>query len=165
MDCTSSSQASIFSKMSSVLILRSSMTHPTCSLKILPTTGIFFMSSLHTSPSITTSFFIFSQSPSKSKSYSYIFMSNTTIDLAITAFFAFAGAFVSFFGLGFSSGSSSPKRSIYSSFLAYSFFAYSFFSSFFSFFSSFFLSFGLNALWDSLGNSFDPMTASVSTME
>ena len=119
-----SSHSSILSKISSVRILSSSITHPIWSLKIPNATYNFFGSLFQTRPSKWIVSKTLLEISSKSVSVSYTLMSNTTIDLA-TAFGFFALTSTFGFGLtgaGVLSSSSSPKRSSsLSAFLVYFF--------------------------------------------
>lgn len=111
-----SSHSSIFSKMSSVRILSSSITHPIWSLKMPNATYYFLSSLLHTNPSIWMVSKTFLPSSSRFVSVSYTFTSKTTIDLATAlGFLALTSTLATGLTAGLVYSSSSPNKSSSSS--------------------------------------------------
>lgn len=125
-DWTSSSQARILSKMSSVGTLSSSMTHPSWSFWMPKATSNLLGWLFQVKPSIQRAKILWANSSRLVVQASQIFTSKTTMDLAAgLAFLAFSFGFST--GLGLAAGvSSSAKGSKSSS----SFLVSAFFSSF-----------------------------------
>lgn len=116
-DWTSSSQARIWSKISSVSTLSSSMTHPICSFWIPKATYTFLGWLFQTKPSIFKANIFWASSSKLVTSASYILTSKTTIDLAtglgLAAFAGFGWGFSTFFaGTSASSAKGSKSSSL-----------------------------------------------------
>ena len=138
-DCTSSSQAKIWSKMSSVKTLSSSITQPIDNFWIPKATSNFFGSLFQVRPSIFKARILLANSSKSVTYWSYIFTSNTTIDLATGLALAGLAGAAGFLATGLAAGVSSSAKGSKSSSSSF------FFSSFFSFLS--FLSFLSVLFW------------------